>query len=221
MIRGVFFDCDGVLIDSERVHQKYNALFVEEYHLGFDPMAFTEAVGISAPQMEKEFWPKIYAQARTDWTYEEFRARFDAFKAQRMGPMPFGEILFPDVVETLEGLRRRGVKIACASSSSGPYLHNMVEQCRLEEYFDRLVTGYDFERSKPAPDIYLFCAKAFGLEPEECLVVEDSPYGIAAGRSAVMEVLARRDTFFGMDQSAATEIIDDLREILDYIDGKK
>lgn len=52
-------------------------------------------------------------------------------------------------------------------------------------------------------------------------MVEDSPYGIAAGRSAVMEVLARRDTFFGMDQSAATEIIDDLREILDYIDGKK
>lgn len=220
MIRGVFFDCDGVLIDSERVHQKYNALFVEEYHLGFDPMAFAAVVG-SSPQLEEEIWPRIYARARTDWTFAEFRARFDAFKAERMGPMPFGEILFSDVRETLEGLRGRGVKIACASSSSGPYLHNMVEQCHLEGYFDRLVTGYDFERSKPAPDIYLFCASAFGLEPEECLVVEDSPYGIAAGRSAGMEVLARRDTFFGMDQSAATKIIDDLREVLEYIDGKE
>lgn len=221
MIRGVFFDCDGVLIDSERVHQRYNALFVEEYHLGFDPAAFNEMVGASPQMEEKEIWPRIYAQARTDWTFEEFRARFDAFKAERMGPMPFGDILFPDVVETLEGLGQRGLKIACASSSSGPYLHNMVEQCRLEEYFDRLVTGHDFERSKPAPDIYLFCARAFGLKPEECLVVEDSPYGIAAGRSAGMEVLARRDTTFGMDQSAATKIIDDLREALAYIDGKK
>lgn len=220
MIRGVFFDCDGVLIDSERVHQKYNALFVEEYHLGFDPMAFAAVVG-SSPQLEKEIWPGIYAQAKTDWSFEEFMARFAAFKAERMGPMPFAHILFPDVGETLKGLRRRGVKIACASSSSGPYLHNMVTQCRLEQYFDRLVTGYDFQRSKPAPDIYLFCAKAFGLEPEECLVVEDSPYGIAAGRSAGMEVLARRDTYFGMDQSAATKIIDDLREVLEYIDRKK
>lgn len=219
MIKGVFFDCDGVLVDSERHHQKYNALFVEEYHLDFDPMAFAVVVG-SSPRMEEELWPKIYAQARTDWTLEQFKARFAAFKGERMGPMPFGELLFPDVRETLAGLRRRGLKVACASSSSGSYLKDMVEQCRLGAYFDRLVTGYDFERSKPAPDIYLFCAKAFGLRPEECLVVEDSPYGIAAGRSAGMEVLARRDTLFGMDQSAATEIIDDLREVLDYIDAR-
>ncbi len=220
MIKAVLFDCDGVLIDSERVHQRYNALFVEEYHLGFDPMAFVVTVGAS-PQLMEDSWPQIYAQAKTDWTLEEFKAKFEAFKAERMGPMPFQDILYPDVVETLKGLRQRGLKIACASSSAGGYLQSMVQKCSLGAYFDRLVTGHDFEHSKPAPDIYLFCARAFGLRPEECLVVEDSPYGIAAGRSAGMEVLARRDTYFGMDQSGATDIIDDLREILGYIDRKK
>ena len=112
------------------------------------------------------------------------------------------------------------MKVACASSSSPEYIERALTECGIKEYFDLQVSGYDFEKSKPNPDIYLFCRDKFGLTSEECLVIEDSPYGIQAALSAGMPVLARRDTQFSMDQSKATKIIDSLNEVRDYIEAQ-
>lgn len=218
MIKAIFFDCDGVLIDSERVHQRYNVQFAQENGLTLEPEDFHIFVGSSN---DMDFWPSIYAKSGSPWTFEEFMSRFNTFKTDRMKGLHFGTILFPDIPAVLRELKERGLTVACASSSSMKYLEKVMEQCRLGQWFDLLVTGRDFKESKPAPDIYLHCAKVFDLSPEECLVIEDSPYGIRAGRAAGMEVLARRDTTFGMDQSEATALFDDARDILTYLDRNR
>lgn len=82
--------------------------------------------------------------------------------------------------------------------------------------FDLLATGDDFKRSKPAPDIYLYCLEKSGARAEECMVVEDSSYGIEAGKAAGLLVCARRDTFFHMDQSKAELLFDRLDELKMY-----
>ena len=64
----------------------------------------------------------------------------------------------------------------------------------------------------------IYCREKFGLKSEECLVIENSPYGIDAALAAGMPVLARRDTLFGMDQSRATRIIDSLQEIPAFLE---
>lgn len=218
MIKAVFFDCDGVLIDSERVHQRYNVQFARENGLALEPEDFYPFIGITT---RSDIWTGIYTKAGSPWIQEEFTRRFRAFKAQRIEGLHFGTILFPDIPPVLKELKERDMTIACASSSSMKYLEKVMDQCRIGQWFDLLVTGRDFKESKPAPDIYLHCAKVFGLSPQECLVIEDSPYGIRAGRAAGMEVLARRDTTFGMDQSEATALFDDARDILAYLDRKR
>lgn len=215
MIKAVFFDCDGVLVDSERLHQQLNGEFVRKYHLGIDPEEFYIMVG-SSRQMN--LWPRIYEKLTTDWTIEEFIENLRLYKAERMKNSTFADILFPDVPPALEYLKGRGMKIACASSSAADYIQRMMDQCGIGAYFDLAVTGLDFEKSKPAPDIYLYCREKFGLKSEECLVIEDSPYGIDAALAAGMPVLARRDTLFGMDQSRATRIIDSLQEIPAFLE---
>ena len=80
-----------------------------------------------------------------------------------------------------------------------------------------IVTGDDFKESKPNPEIYLYCQKTLKLKSDECLVVEDSPIGIEAGKRAGLKVVARKDTKLNMDQSLADYYIDDLWGLKDLI----
>ena len=92
----------------------------------------------------------------------------------------------------------------------------------LEQYFDLIVSGFDFKRSKPDPEIYLTSAAKLNSAVEECLVVEDSPCGIKAGKNAGRLVAARNDHVFGFDQSEADfhfDTLEDLEKILRTINS--
>jgi len=78
-----------------------------------------------------------------------------------------------------------------------------------------------FAKSKPNPEIYLKSAEALGLRTNECVVVEDSYYGIEAGKRAGMTVIAKRDTMFGTDQSKADYFIGSLSEIVPLLEVLK
>lgn len=219
MIKAVFFDCDGVLVDSERFDQSLNEDFIQDYHLDIDPKAFYIFVG-SSPSLNT--WDTFYAGVadKTEWSKEEFREIYRNHRRNNPRKLQFKGILFEDVLRTLRYLKEeRGMMVACASSSSPEYIERALTECEIKSYFDLQVSGYDFEKSKPAPDIYLFCRDQLGLQSEECLVIEDSPYGIEAAIAAGMPVLARRDTLFSMDQSKATRIIDSLDEVRSFLEA--
>ena len=217
MIKAVFFDCDGVLVDSERYDQSLNVKFLEAFGLDIDPKLFYVFVG-SSPSLNTwdVLWPTI--ADRSPWPMEEFREKYRTFRHQFRGMIPFRELMFPDVVPTLRYLKEKGLKLACASSSSPDYIEKALTDCGIREYFDLQVSGYDFKKSKPDPEIYLHCRDRMGLASEECLVIEDSPYGIAAAVAAGMPVLGRRDTQFGMDQSGATELFDSMDRVRTYLE---
>ena len=219
MIKAVFFDCDGVLVDSERFDQALNEDFIRGYHLDIDPKAFYIFVG-SSPSLNT--WDTFYAGVadKTEWSKEEFREIYRNHRRNNPRKLQFKGILFEDVLRTLRYLKEeRDMKVACASSSSPEYIERALTECEIKPYFDLQVSGYDFKKSKPSPDIYLFCRDQMGLRSEECLVSEDSPYGIEAAIAAGMPVLARRDTLFSMDQSKATRIIDSLDEVRFFLEA--
>ena len=83
-----------------------------------------------------------------------------------------------------------------------------------------LVSGDNFRKSKPDPEIYRYTMKQLGTALEETLVVEDSTYGIEAGKAAGVMVAARRDLRFGFHQEKADCLFDDMREILPKISDK-
>ena len=101
-----------------------------------------------------------------------------------------------------------GLQLALASSSPMSNIRQVLGECGLMEFFPVIVSGEQFEASKPDPEIYLHTMARLGRRPEECLIVEDSTYGVQAGAAA--GGLVER---FPFDQSAARFHIGNLSEI--------
>jgi HAD superfamily hydrolase (TIGR01509 family) len=127
----------------------------------------------------------------------------------------YKSILNPGVIETLEFLKKNNFKVALASSSKMHIIQKAIKQCEIASFFDFVISGEQFKESKPNPEIYLTAIKAIGCTPCECIVVEDSSYGIEAGSSAGTYVIAKKDDRFNFDQTKADDQIEQIDEIID------
>jgi HAD superfamily hydrolase (TIGR01509 family) len=113
--------------------------------------------------------------------------------------------VFADAVTAVAELRARGVPIAVASSSVRERLDRTLAHAGLA--FEVTIAGDEVEHGKPAPDMFLLAAERLALPPEACVVVEDSPPGVAAGLAAGMPTLGVRRVP-EIDLSAATRVVD-------------
>jgi len=104
--------------------------------------------------------------------------------------------------------------VGIASSSEVAMIERMMRETGLVGFVDAYVSGHDVERHKPAPDVYLACMEQLGVRPQECVVVEDSATGIAAGVAAGAYVVALGQYVTPTtEQSAADLRISRLREL--------
>lgn len=214
-MKAIFFDLDGVLINSEIMHQEMTREFLEQEHYDVPLERFHLLIG---SHKSLNPWPKVFEGIELPISVEEFRQRLRAFKDERFKTIDYATIVFPEVREALLELKKRGFKIACASSSNIEYIKTMLQSGQLFSLFDLVVSCDNFERSKPAPDIYQYCQNYFGFAAEDCMVVEDSEIGIQAGKRAGMKTIARKDYNFHLNQSEADDFIDDLNDLLALID---
>jgi len=95
--------------------------------------------------------------------------------------------LLPGALTALRELKRRGIKIAVASNSRNA--KPIIKQVGIEQYLDAVVDGHEIEYSKPDPEVFLLAAKSVGVEPANCIVVEDAIAGLEAARRAGMKAL--------------------------------
>lgn len=103
--------------------------------------------------------------------------------------------LKPGAAPFLSYLHKNGCKIAIASSNSRKLIQAVLESQGIASYFEAIVTSCDVKAGKPAPDVYLEAAKLLNLNPCDCVVFEDIPAGIMAGKAAGMTVFAVEDEF--------------------------
>lgn len=183
-IRGVLFDMDGLILDSEKL---YNRFWMEAAHdLGY-PMTREQALGMRSlnrdagqAKLTEYFGPGISYQA----TRQRRIQLMDAYVAQH------GIGLKPGVRELLTYLKEQGIRCAITSSSPMDVIRRHLDAHDLLPFFHKLCTVYDVPHGKPAPDIYLHGAASLGLNPEKCLALEDSPTGIlAAYRAGCLSVM--------------------------------
>jgi HAD superfamily hydrolase (TIGR01509 family) len=181
--RAVLFDCDGVLADSEG---PVNAIVAAELTALGWPMdghtAQREFLGLALPDM----LPRIAARVGPlppDWA-PTLSARIQRELAERLQPMP-------GAVEAVTRIAARGLPMAVCSNSARAELRMKLGVLGLAGFFgERVFSFEDVARPKPAPDLYLAAAEACGVPPAECLVVEDSAPGVAAGLSAGCRVVS-------------------------------
>ena len=103
--------------------------------------------------------------------------------------------LKPGAAPFLSYLHKNGCKIAIASSNSRKLIQAVLESQGIASYFEAIVTSCDVKAEKPASDVYLEAAKLLNLNPCDCVVFEDIPAGIMAGKAAGMTVFAVEDEF--------------------------
>lgn len=209
MIKAVLFDKDGVLMDSEAEYERRRQIFFSER--GIDASGFPDFYGSNNDVIWRTVEPND-AERRARLAVE-FVERF------KDEPMICADYVYPAVRSTLEALRARGILTALASSSPRKFIDRFLDETGLTELFDYTVSGEECENHKPAPDVYLRAMEALGVHPDEVLVVEDSPLGIAAGRAAGAFVLAPSvPSAPGVDQSEADARIADISGVLNYLD---
>ena len=178
MIKGILFDMDGVVLDTEKLYTRFWQEAAQAY--GY-PMTKEQALGMrSLNRGIGEEKLKSYFGESID--YELVRKKrmelMDAFIEKE------GLELKPGIVELLDYLDWHGIKRAIATSSPLERTKKYLSQVGLLDRFDALVSGYMVEKGKPEPDIYLFAASKLELSTNECMVLEDSPTGILAAHRA-------------------------------------
>lgn len=218
MKKAVIFDLDGTLIDSELFYLNLLLEFLKRKGMVLPFEKACKTVGAhNSPIWEnvaRAHGGSISGKTLRQEYKDEFERKF------RDRELDYSQMQFADVLPVLEKLRADGVRMAIASSSSDKIIRRVVEQQNWERFFPVLVSGDNFRKSKPDPEIYRYTMKQLGTAPEETLVVEDSTYGIEAGKAAGVMVAARRDLRFGFHQEKADCLFDDMREILPKISDK-
>ncbi len=116
-------------------------------------------------------------------------------------------VAFEDGEDTVEHLHRIGFRLGVASSSDTGRLGLSLRLTGLTEYFEVVVSGDHVDSGKPSPDIYLAAAADLGVDPRDCVAVEDSPPGIASARSAGMRVVAVDRGQFGLDALGLADVV--------------
>ena len=182
-IRGVLFDMDGVVIDSERLFARF--WMASAADLGF-PMTYEQALQLRSLRREQgiEKMQSFFGPA----------ADFDQIRAHRIELMEahiaqHGVDEKPGIRALLACLKEKNIPCAITSSSALAVIRERLGRLGILEDFTALCSGKDVPNGKPAPDIYLAGAAALGLEPEDCLAVEDSPTGLeSAWRAGCMGV---------------------------------
>ena len=182
-IRGILFDMDGVVIDSERLFTRF--WMASAADLGF-PMTRDQALQLRSLRREQGI-EKMHA-------FFGPTANFDEIRAHRIELMEAHIALYgvdekPGIRELLAFLKENGIPCAITSSSALPVIRERLGRLGILEDFTALCSGKDVPNGKPFPDIYLAGAAAIGVAPENCLAIEDSPTGLeSAWRAGCMGV---------------------------------
>jgi HAD superfamily hydrolase (TIGR01509 family) len=201
MIQAVIFDCDGVLVDSEAVYHEVELAVLAELGMPYDRHDFkARFMGMS----DKAFYAALEADGLTRLGRSievdlrtQFRERF-ALASERLAAVP-GAAAAVDAVR---------LPRAVASSSTTAALEFKLKLSGLWERFaPHIYSAEHVTHAKPAPDLFLHAARALGIAPARCLVIEDSVNGVRAGLAAGMPVWG----FMGgghMDEPARARLLD-------------
>ena len=214
MIKAVLFDMDGTLVDTEKYYRRFWPIAMAEfgYHLTDEQVLSMRSLGRPfAPARLKEWFGE-------DLDYYAIRARRTEMMEECLEKE--GIQLKPGAVKILEELRRRGIPAAVATASPLERTEKYLNLTGIRPYFSKLISATQVKEGKPSPDIYLYACEQLGLDPKDCMAVEDAPNGILAAYRAGLKVVMVPDQTrpTAEDLKYVDACVDRLDEIISYLD---
>ena len=185
MIRGFLFDLDGVLVDTAQYHFLAWQRMASELGIHFGEAENEQLKGVSRAESLNRIlaWGR---KALSDAEKQHWMTLKNEWYLELVRGMPANDYL-PGAYEFLVASRAAGIKVALGSASKNAPL--ILERLGWMPLFDALVDGNVVTASKPDPEVFLEGARRLGLQPEECVVFEDSEAGVEAARRGGMKVV--------------------------------
>lgn len=207
-MKAVIFDMDGVLVDSQPYHFKADIDTMAEYGVIKDQKFYESFAGtLTADRMRT-----LKEMFGLDAPVEEMTIKRENMILDIMGKEDIKPVL--GIPEFLRSIKEKVLTTAVASSSDYKLINLILDRLKIAKYFDSVTSGSDVKRGKPSPDVFLLAAERIGIEPAECLVVEDSENGVKAAKAAGMKALGYINPTSGkQDLSLADFITDDFKKI--------
>lgn len=187
--KAVIFDMDGSLVDSMWIWPEVDRIYMQKYHL-IQPESFHKDIeGKSYTETARYFVDTFPGLNRTvDQVKKEWKDMTIHLYAEKVFPKT-------GAVEFLRELTRRNILLGIATSNDREIADAALNARNLTPFFQSIRTSCEVAAGKPSPDVYLKVAEDLKVAPENCLVFEDIPNGILAGKNAGMEVCAVEDEF--------------------------
>ena len=186
MIKAVIFDLDGVIVSTDDCHYRAWKKMADEEGIYFDREINNRLRGVSRTAS----LDIVLEMADREYSEDEKQAlaeKKNNYYKKLICELTPNDIL-PGAMETLEELKKNGIKIAIGSSSKNTPI--ILKQIGLDTYFDAISDGNNITHSKPDPEVFLKAAEMLGVAPEHCMIVEDADAGIEAGKRAGMKTLS-------------------------------
>lgn len=216
-VKGIIFDMDGLLFDTESIYCEANLVVAEKYNLPFTKEIYAKYIGIS----DEEVWAdlhKIFADHGEETVQkfidESWGMAHDRFKT--------GEVdLKPGVHELLAYLEDKNIPRVLASSNVRPVIEILLEHAGIRDKFSDIISAEDVKFAKPDPEIFVIAADRLGIDPADGLVLEDSKNGILAAEGAGVPVVMVPDIVPPTaDLKEKTEaVLSSLHEVINYLEA--
>lgn len=179
-IKAVLFDMDGVIFDTEREYLKEWEVIFKKYGYKMKKEIYISVMGRGRKKVKEIFKEKFGEDLPIDKMYIEKDKMLKEAVENNKVPLKEGAL------ELLEFLKENGYKIALATSAKRERVKIQVRHAKIENIFDAIVCSEDITNLKPDPEIFLKAAEKACVNPENCIVIEDSEAGIKAAFNAKM-----------------------------------
>ena len=179
-IKAVLFDMDGVIFDTEREYLKEWKVIFEKYGYKMKEEIYISVMGRGRKKVKEIFKEKFGEDLPIDKMYIEKDKMLKEAVENNKVPLKEGAL------ELLEFLKENGYKIALATSAKRDRVKIQISHAKIENIFDAIICSEDIINSKPNPEIFLKAAERVCVNPENCIVIEDSEAGIKAAFNAGM-----------------------------------
>lgn len=178
MIKAVIFDMDGLLIDSEAMYAKHAAVILPEMGYTYNKELIASCIGLARVDVVAKVKSFYGDDIDTDSLYKKLAVSIAQDYADN------GIAIKKGVFELMDFLKDRKIPIAVASSTYRKVAEDMLEKTGISPYLTTNIFGDEVTASKPNPEIYIKACEKLGLQPNQCMALEDSYNGLNAAKSA-------------------------------------
>lgn len=207
MIKGVIFDMDGVIVDSEKIHEFCEKEILKQYNVALGPEIFAEVKGMRDIETFQYYSSIFKIKERPEVLFQRKMDLFMKIMEKRMR-------IYPGFKSLAKQCKNR-FKVGLVTSSSKQSVSTILRHFDIKHLFDAIVAAEDVVLAKPYPEPYIKIAEKLHVKANQCLVIEDTIHGITAAKTAGAKCVAVTNTFpkKQLKETTVDHIITSLRHL--------